>query len=75
VFGKATTDSTGLLGTEVERHVLLGLVEQTELLPLLGVEDSQSTGDRLADIVATRRRIVSLSVIPHWGHVAVGSPA
>lgn len=53
MLGETPTDSTGLLGTEVKRHVLLGLVEQTELLPLLGVEDGQGTGDRLADIVAT----------------------
>lgn len=47
-------DSTGLLGAKVERRVLLLFVVQPELLPLLGVENRQCAGDRLANIVATR---------------------
>lgn len=50
--GKTATDGTGLLGAEVERHVLLVLVEQAHVVALLGVDDGQDTGDRLAEIVA-----------------------
>lgn len=49
---KAAADGTGLLRPQVEGQVLLVLVEQTELLPLLQVDDGEDTGDRLADVVA-----------------------
>ena len=49
--GKTATDGTSLLGAEVEGHVLLVLVEQAELVSLLGVDDGQDTGDRLAEVV------------------------
>lgn len=46
-----------MLGAEVERSVLLVLVEETELVALLGVDDGQDTGDGLADVVAARWHI------------------
>lgn len=49
VLGQPPPDSPGLLGAEVERQVFLALVEDAELLALSGVDDSQDTGDRLAD--------------------------
>lgn len=55
--GQAATDGAGLLGPEVKRQVLLVLVEEAELGTLLRVDDSQDTGDRLADIVASRQKI------------------
>lgn len=53
VLGQTTTDGAGLLGAKVKRHVLLGLVEKTKLLALLGVDDGQSASNGLADVVAT----------------------
>src|SRR4051794_23516259 len=34
VSSQATTDSAGLLGTEIQRNVLLALVEDPQLVPL-----------------------------------------
>ena len=55
LLGKTAADSAGLLGAEVEREVLLVLVEETELSPLLGVDDGEDTSDRLAEVVAVKR--------------------
>lgn len=52
VLGHAAAESTGVLGPEVEREVLLVLVEQTELRALVEVDDSEDTSDRLADVLA-----------------------
>lgn len=41
-----------MLGAQVERQVLLVLVEESELRSLLDVNDSKYAGDRLAQIVA-----------------------
>lgn len=46
--GQAAADGTGLLGAEVEGQVLLVLVEQAHVVSLLGVDDGQDAGDRLA---------------------------
>jgi hypothetical protein len=54
VLGELAAQLTGELGAEVERHVLLVLVEQTQLGALVGVDDGEDTGDRLADVVATK---------------------
>lgn len=58
MLGQPPPDSPGLLGAEVERQVFLALVEDAELLALSGVDDSQDTGDRLADIVAVTHILV-----------------
>lgn len=55
VLGQAATDGAGALEAEIKRQVLLGLVEKTQLLSLLGVDDGQSPGDGLANIVARKR--------------------
>jgi len=49
---ETSADGAGLLWSEVERSVLLGLVEKAELLALGCVDDGESAGNRLADVVA-----------------------
>ncbi len=49
---EATADGAGVLRPEIEREVLLVLVEEAELSTLLGVDDGQDTSDRLSEIVA-----------------------
>ena len=49
---EASADGTSLLWSEVEGSVLLVLVEETELLALGCVDDGESAGDGLADVVA-----------------------
>jgi len=52
VLGHSPADGAGLLGAEVEGHVLLALVEDAELSALVGVDDGEDAGDRLADVMA-----------------------
>lgn len=52
ILGEGTAQGAGLLGSQVEREVLLLLVEETELVALGGVDDGQDTGDGFADIMA-----------------------
>lgn len=52
VLGHSPADGASLLGAEVERQVLLALVEDAELGTLVGVDDGEDTGNRLADVVA-----------------------
>lgn len=59
VLGQPAADGTGLLRAEVERRVLLVLVEQAELVSLLGVDDGEDAGDRLADVRAANSISVS----------------
>lgn len=61
LLGQTATDGTGLLGAEVEGKVLLVLVEQAKLGALVGVDDGQDLGDRLADVVAVEG---TMSVMP-----------
>ena len=51
VLGHSPADGASLLGAEVERQVLLALVEDAELGALVGVDDGEDAGDRLADVV------------------------
>jgi hypothetical protein len=53
VLGEAASKSASEAGAEVKREVLLVLVEEAELGSLVGVDDGQDTGDRLADVVTT----------------------
>lgn len=52
VLGKTATDLTGELGAEIERKVLLVLVEETQLSALVGVDDGENASDRLANLAA-----------------------
>lgn len=45
VLGQTSSDGASLLGAEVERQVLLSLVEETELCALVGVDDCEDLGD------------------------------
>jgi hypothetical protein len=60
VLGEATTEITGELGAEVEREVLLVLIEQAELSALVGVDDGVDTSNRLADVVAVTDSQISI---------------
>ena len=51
VLGESSADGAGLLGAEVERSVLLALVEEPELSPLVGVDDSEDLSDALANVM------------------------
>ena len=53
VLGQSSSDSPGLLVSEVEGKVLgvLALVQLPDVLPLLLVDDGQDSGDRLSDTV------------------------
>lgn len=62
VLGQPPPDGTGSLGAEIERKVLLALVEDAELLALGSVDDSQDTGNRLADIMAVIVGLVRLAL-------------
>jgi hypothetical protein len=45
VLGQTSPNGACLLWSEVERQVLLALVEQAELRSLVGVDDSEDSGD------------------------------
>lgn len=56
-----TADRSGLLGSQVERQVLLLGVEQAQLVALVGVDDGQGTGDGFAEVVSVRKVIDNVS--------------
>lgn len=60
VLGETAADLTSELGAEVEREVLLVLVEQTQLSALVGVDDGENTSDRLANLAAKKKIPVSI---------------
>lgn len=45
VLGQTSPNGTGLLWSEVERLVLLALIEQAQLRSLVGVDDCEDSGD------------------------------
>lgn len=47
-LGQTATDGASLLGTEIQGGVLLGLVEQTKLITLGLVDNSQDASNGLA---------------------------
>jgi hypothetical protein len=47
-------NSSCLLWSEVKREIFLVLVEKAELCSLVGVDDGEDFGNRLAEIVAIR---------------------
>ena len=60
--GQSPSDGTGLLWAEIKRKILLALVENTELVALLGVDHSENLSDGLAYVVAVRLSNVSIRV-------------
>ena len=57
---EASSDRTGLLRAEVERQILLVLVELPEVLLMLLVHERQDPGNRLADSVAEGTIVVRM---------------
>lgn len=51
VLGESSSDGARLLGAEIERRVLLALVEQSELRTLVGVYDGEDASNALPDIM------------------------
>lgn len=49
--GQSPSDGTGLLWAEIKRKILLALVENAELVALLGVDDSENLSDGLAYVM------------------------
>lgn len=54
MFVQPASDGSGLLRSQVERQVLLVLVEQPQLRALVGVYDGEDFGDGFAEVVAGR---------------------
>lgn len=52
LLAQLSADGASLLGSEIEREVLLLLVEQAQLVSLVGVDDGQDSSDRLAEVVS-----------------------
>lgn len=51
MLGESSSDGARLLGAEIERRVLLALVEQSELRTLVGVYDGEDASNALPDIM------------------------
>jgi hypothetical protein len=56
-LGELSADCTGLLWSEIDREVLLALVELAQVLALLRVHNSQDASDRLANAIAIGREV------------------
>jgi hypothetical protein len=52
LLAQSPPDGASLLGSEVEREVLLAGVELAEGVALVGVDHGQAAGDRFAEVVA-----------------------
>lgn len=61
-LGEPAAELTGELGAEVQRDVLLVLVEQTQLSALVGVDDGENASDRLANLGAVDEKESRVSV-------------
>lgn len=70
MLGESSADGASLLWSEVEGEVLLALVEEAELGALVGLDDGQDAGNRLAEVVAVE---FPVSILNFWsGHCACG---
>ena len=54
LWRKTSSDSTGLLCSEIEWQVFLALVENPQLVSLVGVDDCEGSGDRLSQIMSAQ---------------------
>lgn len=52
LLAQSAADGAGLLGSQVEGEILLLLVEETELVALVRVDDGEGAGDGFAEIVS-----------------------
>lgn len=60
-----SSDGTSLLGSEVERQVLLLRIEEAELRSLVGIDDGEDFGNRFAEVVAFVTSILVTPVSKH----------
>ena len=51
VLAEASPDGASLLWSQIEGHVFLVLVEETELRALVGIDDCEDFGDGLSEVV------------------------
>lgn len=63
VLAQTSTDGASLFWAEIEREVLLVLVEEAELRSLVGVDDCEDLCDRLADVVTEKKNTISLLLL------------
>lgn len=56
-------DGTGLLWAEIEWKVFLSLVEDTEFVAVLGVDNSEDFGDGLAHVMTVGLPNVSIGIV------------
>jgi hypothetical protein len=59
VLGETSSDGSCLLGSEVEWHVLLSLIEETELCALVCVDDCEDLCDGFSDIVTAKKENIT----------------
>lgn len=71
VLGEPSAHGTGGLGAEVEGNVFLVLVEEAELMALVGVDDGEDASDRLADVVAKCPEGIPMSAFSVHAHPSV----
>jgi hypothetical protein len=72
LVGQSSPDSPGLLVSEVEGEVFRLLVELSEVLSLLLVDDGEDSGDGLSDAVAEGRSVTVHLTRDMWRHVGRG---
>ena len=61
IFRQPSSDGASLLWAEVERDVLLSLVEDSQLRSLICVDDCEDASNRFADVVAVALLLASYS--------------
>lgn len=75
VLREPSAHGAGGLGAEVEGQVFLVLVEEAELMALVGVDDGEDASDRLADVVAIDPKKITLSASSvHISSISYFSP-
>jgi hypothetical protein len=57
LLAQSSADGAGLFRSQIEREILLLLVEEPQLVALVGVDDGQSAGDGFAEIVSRYSRV------------------
>ena len=67
--GQSTTHSTGLLDTQIQRNILLLLVEKTKLFTLSLVDNGQCTGNVLASQSTNNKNYLLIIILfYYWSH-------
>ena len=55
MFAQPSPDCSSLFGSEVKRKILLLRIKESELRPLVLIDDCEDAGYRFADVVAVER--------------------